>query len=271
MKNILPIITLLLSLSPVLSRAEDGSFLALAFQHEVDRRLDVPQPDQARYAQLLEAALAGAGAPSMKSQYIVMVDRNPFVQAVFLYWLDSHASSDRLRFIGASPASTGKPGQFDYFITPMGVFAHTLDNRDYRAEGTPNNFGVRALGRKGMRVYDFGWTRGERGWGRGGLSQMRLMMHATDPDYAEQHLGEVISKGCIRIPESLNIFIDRYGILDADYEQALENGKKLWVIRPDRTPTPWPGRYLVVVDSYSAARPSWSPSPETTARKGHVE
>jgi len=36
------------------------------------------------------------------------------------------------------------------------VFA--LANMDYRAEGTLNKLGLRALGRKGMRVYDFGWS-----------------------------------------------------------------------------------------------------------------
>lgn len=261
MKRFLPIISLLLASSPVLSSTEDGSSLALAFQREVDRRLDVPQQDQARYAQLLETALAETETPITKSQYVVMVDRNPFVQAIFVYWLDSRSSADRSRYIGASPASTGKPGQFDYFITPVGVFAHTLDNKDYRAEGTPNSLGIRALGQKGMRAYDFGWTLGERGWGRGGLGQMRLLMHTTDPDHLEQYLGRAMSKGCIRIPATLNTFIDRYGILDADYEQAMANGKSLWVIRPDRTPTPWSGRYLVIVDSGSAERPAWSPEP----------
>lgn len=270
MKKFLLIISFLFASSPVLSSTEDGSSLALNFQREVDRRLDVPQQDQARYAQLLETALASEGTPITKSQYVVMVDRNPFVQAIFVYWLDSQSSSDRLRYIGASPTSTGKPGQFDYFTTPVGVFAHTLNNRDYRSEGTPNSHGIRALGHKGMRAYDFGWTLGERGWGNGGLGQMRLLMHTTDPDYLEQHLGRVMSKGCIRIPATLNTFIDRYGILDADYEQAMANGKKLWMIRADRTPTPWSGRYLVIVDSNSLERPGWSPEPEAIAEKDHV-
>lgn len=267
MKKIFLIIALLLASSAVSSQAEDGTSLALIFQREVDRRLDVPQQDQARYAQLLEAALASAGTPIVTSQYLLVVDRNPYVQAIFVYWLDSQASSDRLHFIGASPASAGKPGQFDYFITPLGVFAHTLDNMDFRAEGTRNNLGIRAFGRKGMRVFDFGWVQGERGWGRGGQSQMRLLLHATDPDYLEQHLGEVTSKGCIRIPATLNTFIDRYGLLDADYEQAQANGKKLWVLLPDRIPTPWSGRYLVIVDSGSTARPAWSPEPAAIARQ----
>jgi hypothetical protein len=264
-KRILLVIVLLFAAASVSSKAEDGMSLAPTFQSEVDRRLGLPQEAQARYAQLLEAALASAEIPIMTSQYVLVLDRNPYVQAIFVYWLDVQASADRLRFIGAAPASTGKAGAFDYFITPLGVFAHTLDNKDYRAEGTRNKLGIRAFGRKGMRVYDFGWVLGARGWGRGGLSQMRLLLHATDPDHLEPQLGVAMSKGCIRIPATLNTFIDRYGLLDADYEQALAEGKKLWMIRPDRIPTPWSGRYLVIVDSDSTERPAWSPEPAAMA------
>ena len=228
---------LLLAAACVSARAEDGTLLAPAYRIEVERRLEVSQPDQARYAQLLETALASAGVPFIKSQYILVLDRNPNVQAIFLYWLDAQASTDHLRYIGASPASTGKPGRGS-FITPLGVFAHTLENKDFRAEGTLNKFGIRGFGRKGMRVFDFGWVQAERGWGRRGNSPMRLLMHATDPDYLEQHLGTQWSKGCIRIPATLNTFIDRHGLLDEDYEVAMANGKKLWMIRSDRLPTP---------------------------------
>jgi hypothetical protein len=260
-KNILLIIVALLTAASVPAQAEDGTSLALAYQREVNSRLDIPPEAQMRYAQLLETALTSAAIPLMKSQYILVLDRNPYVQAIFVYWLDVQATTDRLHFIGASPASTGKSGHRGSFITPLGVFAHTLDNRDFRAEGTLNKFGIRGYGRKGMRVFDFGWIQGEQGWGNGGPGQMRLLLHATDPDYLEQHLGKPWSKGCIRIPATLNIFIDHYGLLDADYEQALENGKKLWVLRPDRTPTPWSGRYLVIGDSGSTERPVWSPEP----------
>ena len=259
MKKALLVFALLLASSVISAKAEDGTALVLAFQMEVDRRLELPQPDQLRYAQLLEGALASAGTLFMKSQYILVLDRNPNVQAIFVYWLDAQAATDHLRFIGASPASTGKSGRRGSYITPLGVFAHTLHNRDFRAEGTLNKLGIRGYGRKGMRVFDFGWVQGERGWGSGGLYPMRLLLHATDPDSLEQFMGIAKSKGCIRIPATLNSFIDRYGLLDDDYEQALANGKELWVLRPDRTPTPWSGRYLVIVDSGSTERPAWSP------------
>lgn len=238
------------------ARAEDGVALSIAYRREVDMRLAVPESDQARYATRLDDAVSNIRFEN--SQYLLLVDRSPKVQAVFLYFLDLPAS--RLHFIGASPASTGKPGKFDYFVTPVGVFAHTTDNMDYRAEGTYNKNGIRGLGLQGMRVYDFGWVEAERGWDKGGLGQMRLLMHATDPDFLEAHLGTARSKGCVRIPATLNVFIDRYGLLDADYEAALSRGENLWVLRPDRISTAWPGRYLVIVDSNSNTRPAWSPA-----------
>jgi hypothetical protein len=258
-KNITLILVSLLAAASIPVQAEDGASLALVYQREVNSRLDIPPQARMRYAQLLDSALANAGVPFIKSQYILVLDRNPNVQAIFVYWLDVQPSTNRWHFIGASPASTGKSGQRGSFITPLGVFAHTLDNKDFRAEGTLNELGIRGFGRKGMRVFDFGWVQAERGWGRGGFSQMRLLLHATDPDYLEPLLGKQWSKGCIRIPATLNIFIDHYGLLDAGYELALENGKKLWVLRNDRTPTPWSGRYLVIVDSESTERPVWSP------------
>src|SRR6185369_13179427 len=97
----------------------------------------------------------------------------------------------------------------------------------------------------------------ERGWGPPGRSLMRLQVHATDPDLLERHLGHQRSKGCIRIPATLNTFIDHNGLLDADYEAELKEGRNLWVLRPDREPTRWPGRYLVVVDSGRTVSPNW--------------
>jgi hypothetical protein len=83
------------------------------------------------------------------------------------------------------------------------------------------------------------------------------------PDVLEQRLGTVQSKGCSRIPASLNEFIDRYAVLDEDYEKALDEGRRFWVLRSDWTPTPWSGRYLVVVESMAMERPAWSPAPAT--------
>ena len=168
--------------------------------------------------------------------------------------------------MGASPVSTGKPGRFDYFTTPVGVFEHTPENPDFRAEGTKNEHGIMGYGRKGMRVFDFGWQQAKRGWGRGGESPIRLQLHATDPGVLEPRLGGTESKGCIRIPATLNVFLDRRGILDAEYEEAMAAGKNFWVLGKDREVTPWPGRYLVIVDSERKVRPKWAVVKPLSAR-----
>lgn len=232
---------------------DDGTRLASTYQEQVKRRLDVPETEQRFYGELLSKELAEV-VDEARSQYVVIVDRNVFVQAIMIYWRDPDGG---YHFIGASPVATGKPGQFEHFETPLGVFDHTIQNLDFRAEGTKNELGIRGYGREGMRVYDFGWQKSIRGWGHGGESIMRLQMHATDPDLLEPHLGRVRSKGCIRIPASLNTFIDHYGILDADYEEAMAAGRTFWVLPPDREPTPWSGRYLVIVDTRRSARPDW--------------
>ena len=237
--------------------------LAAEFAREVDMRLDVPHSEQLDYAKRLEAALLAAEHTTLAAQYVVLVDRSPFVQAGLIYW---RSPEGPWHFIGASPVSTGRPGTFDHFLTPLGVFAHTPDNMDYRAEGTKNRLGIRGYGVRGMRVYDFGWLMAERGWGPPGKSIMRLQMHATDPAILEPRLGRARSKGCIRIPASLNRFIDRYGLIDAEYERAAREGRYLWVLLPTRAPTRWPGKYLVVIDSERKNRPEWAswPPPRTT-------
>jgi hypothetical protein len=231
----------------------DGTILARFYAQQVDRRLNIPESEQRAYAELLAKDLAAED--SNEAQYVVLVDRNKFVQAAMIYWM----SPDGIfHFIGASPVSTGKPGTFDHFITPIGVFEHTIDNLDFLSEGTRNEFGIRGYGRKGMRVYDFGWQTGQKGWDGGGESELRLQMHATDPDLLERKLGTPQSKGCIRIPATLNAFIDHYGILDGDYEKAVAEGMTFWVLSKTREATPWSGRFLVVVDTGRAKRPAWS-------------
>jgi len=238
---------------------------AQAFAAEVDMRLEVPAAEQERYARRLAAALAEAGvvAPSVPAaEYFALVDRSPRVQAVFLYWRSAQGS---WQFIGASPVSTGLPGEFEHFLTPLGVFEHTPANPDFRAEGTRNELGFRGYGREGMRVYDFGWVSGERTWDFGGEGKLRLQMHATDPERLEPRLGERHSEGCIRIPATLNTFLDRHGILDAGYEARAREGRAPRVLRADREPTTSPGRWLVVVDSQRRTRPAWSPRPQARA------
>lgn len=233
------------------------------FTREVNRRLDIPPDEQQRYADLLSLALIQHGIEDRSPQYFVVIDRSPLVQAALVYFLSPSMKEPEylFQFIGASPVSTGRAGSFDHFITPLGVFEHTLDNPDFRAEGTVNEFGIRGYGAKGMRIFDFGWVLAERGWGEGGMSVMRLQMHATDPKLLEPILGEVHSKGCIRIPAALNTFIDRYGLLDFHYLANPDKATVRWLLRSDRVPALWPGRYLVVIESHREVRPAWANKP----------
>ncbi|WP_181145443.1 hypothetical protein [Burkholderia multivorans] len=250
---------------PPLSAHEAESATARAldmrkrFAQEVTRRLNVPANEQRAYGERLQRALAAADLADLAGEYVAMVDRAPNVQALFIYFRATPANAWLL--IGAAPVATGLPGQYDHFLTPLGVFHHSPDHMDFRAEGTTNENGIRGYGHRDMRIFDFGWIDGERGWGKGGKSAMRFQMHATDPDRLEPLLGIRHSKGCVRIPASLNTFLDRHGILDDDYQARVEAGKSLWVLRGDREISPIAGRYLVVIDSARKTRPAWSPLP----------
>lgn len=194
------------------------------------------------------AAIAASGLPIDGPQLLVVVDRNPRVQQMRLILARPQGDWDDL---GGTKVSTGQVGRYDYFLTPTGVFSHTDAILDWRAEGTFNAHHVRGLGERGMRVWDFGWQRAVRGWRSATkISKMRLLLHATDPDSLGRRLGRASSKGCIRIPEAMNLFLDRHGILDANYEQAAQHNPRLQVVLlPDRTPTPLAGNALVVIDS----------------------
>ena len=238
--------------------------MADLFSVEVERRLTLPDSAWLSYAQRTEAALRQSVAVS-DGEYLVTVDRHPLVQALMLFW---RSADGAYRLIGASPVSTGIAGRYDHFETPLGVFRHTPSNPDFRAEGTLNANGIRGYGRKGMRVFDFGWVRAPKGWGDRQTIDMRLQMHATDPDRLEARLGTAQSKGCIRISASLNRFLDHYGILDAEYESAAASAPyKHWLLRPDRQTVPGAGRYLVVLESQADERPAWSPKPSTSLRR----
>ena len=229
------------------------------FAREVDHRLIVPPVDQRRYIFLLQQAVSGDTLAARGAESFVLVDRSPQVQAAMLL---VRTQAGGWHWLGATAVSTGKTGKFEHFLTPLGAFAHTLDNPDFRAEGTFNKNRIRGYGLRGRRIFDFGWQQAERGWGSGGTSAMRLQMHATDPRLLEPRLGRVASEGCIRIPATLNVFLDHYGVLDADYEAAVANGKTLWVLDPKRQTMPWPGRTMVIVDTLATDRPSWSPAPQ---------
>ena len=180
-------------------------------------------------------------------QLLVVVDRNPDIQQMRIVLARPDGEWHSL---GGTKVSTGQTGRRDYYLTPTGVFLHTDLILDWRAQGTFNAQHIRGLGLKGMRVWDFGWQRTVKGWGTEEEGDIRLLLHATDPDALERRLGRPASKGCVRVPAAMNRFLDRHGILDADYERAARDDPAFEaLLLSDRTPTPLAGNALVVVDS----------------------
>jgi hypothetical protein len=189
------------------------------------------------------AAVAANAQTIDRPQLLVVVDRNPGVQQMRIMLARPDGAWNSL---GGTKVSSRR----DYYLTPTGVFLHTDLILDWRAEGTFNAQHIRGLGLKGMRVWDFGWQRAKKGWGSEDEGDIRLLRHATDPDYLERRLGRPASKGCVRIPAAMNRFLDRHGILDAVYERAAKGDPRFEaLLLPDRTPTPLAGNMLVVVDS----------------------
>lgn len=212
----------------------------------------------AEWVALARAETATAGFAVDHPQLLVVVDRNPRVQQLMVVMAQPMGD---WKAIGGTKVSTGATGRWDYYVTPRGVFRHTDMILGFRAEGTPNENGVRGLGARGMRVWDFGWQVAMKGWaeavGKPDRTPIRLMMHATDPDKLESRIGRPASQGCIRIPSALNRFLDRHGVLDADYERvAVADIRFRTLLGPERTPTPLAGTALVVVDSSPTPRAS---------------
>lgn len=209
------------------------------------------------------ARMASSGRSFGQSQYFVYVDRNPSVQLVVIGFYD--AGRDRIEILGADLVSSGnleKGG--DYFETPTGVFENMVENFSYRALGTPNQEGWRGLGAKDSRVWDFGDQKSIKKYKNGNtISQMRLLMHSTDPDKGEPRLGRIDSKGCVRISQGLNRFLDAYAILDLNYEDWAKTKPDSWLLKKERTPVATPGKFLIIGDSSLAlqaqAKPPTSP------------
>ena len=196
------------------------------------------------------AMLKQAGRMIESPQLVIVVDRNPAVETLSLM-LARPGGAEGWQLIGAAHVSTGQAGRKDYYITPIGVFAHTDAILDFRALGTYNEHHVRGLGLAGMRVWDFGWQWALKGWhtdNAGG--DIRLQMHATDPKLLEGRLGRPASEGCVRVSSTMNRFLDHYGILDADYERvAATDIRYSALLAADRTPTKLAGRLLIVIDT----------------------
>jgi lipoprotein-anchoring transpeptidase ErfK/SrfK len=224
--------------------------LRAALMREVPGVIVDSAADERGWIARTQAAVAASAQTIDRPQLVVVVDRNPDVQQMRIVLARPDGAWESL---GGTKVSTGQRGRFDYYLTPTGVFLHTDAILDWRAEGTFNAQHIRGLGLKGMRVWDFGWQRAAKGWRTGEEGDIRLLLHATDPDYLEKRLGRPASKGCVRIPAAMNRFLDRHGILDADYERAAKDDPRFEaLLLPDRTPTLLAGNALVIVDSAEA-------------------
>lgn len=229
--------------------------LRAALEQEVPQHTtQTAQTDRDWIARASAAAAAG-GLAIDAPQLVVVVDRAPAVQELAILLAQPHAP---WQVVGGSKVSTGQAGRRGYFITPTGVFLHTDAIRDYRALGTYNQNHIRGLGVKGMRVWDFGWQTAQKGWvDEPDTAEIRLLIHATDPDVLEQRLGRPASQGCVRIPATMNRFLDVYGVLDADIARAaIDDPRFAALLLAERTPTPLAGRALIVLDSQQAPLPS---------------
>lgn len=203
--------------------------VAEAFRAAVPLRLSVPAAEQALYAWLAESQLQTGERGLWEPQYLLVVDRDPHVQAALLYWRLSGRSHELL---GAAPVSTGGPAGPGHLETPLGAFEQQL---------RPPPEGP------GPRVFDFGWQRTRRASGQGPLVPTRLQARPALGG-ARRTLGRNCSDGCVLLPTGLANLIDELGLLDGGAPVA-----------PRRLPHA--GRLMLVVDSQRDQRPDWSPAP----------
>ena len=228
-----------------------------ALQREVPQHVARTPSKDLQWIALARAEMTAAQATVERPQLLVVVDRNPRVQQVAVLMA---MPQGEWKVVGGARVSTGSTGRFDHYITPRGVFHLTDAILGFRAEGTLNENGIRGLGAKGMRVWDFGWQVAMKGWdagpGKPDRIPIRLMMHATDPDKLEQRIGRPASQGCIRIPTAMNRFLDRHGVLDSEYERAAVTSIRFrTLLLPGRAPSVLAGNTLIVVDSAAPAAP----------------
>ena len=89
-------------------------FLAKEFSVSVSPYLKVPEPVSIEYASRLDGAFKGTNIWLSNQQFVLLVDRNPNIQAAFLYL---GSQQDGWSLLGVAPISSGLPGTFEHFLT----------------------------------------------------------------------------------------------------------------------------------------------------------
>ncbi len=242
----------------------DAGEIKQAMARAIPHEIHLPAARQAALIGLAQQMAAEDHLFIRRPQLVLIVDRASTAQvmAVTLAQPGGAQSGGNWEILGTSDVSTGKPGRKQHFKTPVGVLLNDGSELGYRAQGTYNENHIRGLGVKGMRVWDFGWQTSDDWRTPGATMQVRVEMHATDPAVLEQRLGRADSEGCIRLPDALNRFLDRRGIIDADLERLGETdaGYRA-LLSPYLEPTPIAGDAVIVVDS---AEPWVKPYPPET-------
>ncbi|MDI2091058.1 L,D-transpeptidase [Commensalibacter oyaizuii] len=238
---------------PSLDREEayqEAKKLVVSLKKAVPNAIIYTPKQNQEWIRLAKNEMERSGPPLQRAQILTVIDRNPKVQALCFVLAFPKGQGEWIA-LGGGRVSTGNTGRKLYYITPTGVFINTTERIGYRALGTKNKNGIRGNGIKGMRVWDFGWQWAQKGWlPNREIGQIRLEMHATDPDYLEQRLGHPASEGCVRISTAMNRFIDRYGLMDALYNQAAQKDKRFRaILSKDHQFSPIAGDALVIVDS----------------------
>lgn len=227
--------------------AEDAALIRSAMAAEVPHAVTLSAARQTKLIALAKTMADDGHFFIRRPQLVLIVDRALTGQTLSL----TLARPDGMwEILGTRSVSTGKPGRKEHFKTPVGVLLNDGSELGYRAQGTYNENHIRGLGVKGMRVWDFGWQTSDDWRTPGATMQVRVEMHATDPAVLAQRLGRADSEGCIRVPEAVNRFLDRHGIIDADIERlASTDAGYRALLSPYLTPTPLAGVAVIVVDS----------------------
>lgn len=224
-------------------------------------KLKKSQPVSTEYNELLKKEVTSYIAQTPQtfdkslSQYFILVDASFKKQNLAIGFWDSTTQSFQIS-PSVMKVSTGRTGSIHHYITPTGWVEQVPENGTYRAEGTKNSNGIRGYGSKGMRVWDFGWQNAYTGWlKKPEVRQIRMQMHATDPQFLEQRLGNPASQGCLRLSAETNQFIDKYAIID----RKIENSSMAWTLKKDRTPVANEGSFVLVINTETGHVPTTVP------------